>query len=99
MYRTSPDCNLFFRLSSVLCSGLQRRCRRVNGGARLVLPAGKTWALPGTSLLEFRWEVFNLLNRANLDLPNRNLRQPEFERRIFSAKNPREMQFGLRLAF
>ena len=57
----------------------------------------KTWT-PGASQLEFRWEIFNLFNRANFDLPSRIFGNPNFGR-IFSAKNPREMQFGLRLAF
>jgi hypothetical protein len=57
----------------------------------------KTWALSG-SRLEFRWEIFNLLNRANFDLPNRIFGTNNFGR-IFSAKSPREMQFGLRLSF
>ena len=57
----------------------------------------KTWALGG-SQLEFRWEIFNLLNRANFDLPNRIFGNPNFGR-IFSAKSPREMQFGLRFTF
>ena len=39
-----------------------------------------------------------LLNRANFDLPNRIFGTPNFGR-IFSAKNPREMQFGARLTF
>ena len=34
-------------------------------------------ALPGTSQLEFRWEIFNLFNRANFDLPNRIFGNPE----------------------
>ena len=58
----------------------------------------KTWQLSGQSALEFRWEVFNVLNRANFDLPNRIFGTPNFGR-IFSAKNPREMQFGVRLSF
>ncbi len=58
----------------------------------------KTWSLTDRSNLEFRWEIFNLLNRANFDLPNRVFGSPTFGR-IFSAKNPREMQFGLRLSF
>jgi hypothetical protein len=58
----------------------------------------KIWSVGTTSELEFRWEVFNLLNRANFDLPNRIFGSPNFGR-IFSAKNPREMQFGVRFAF
>jgi hypothetical protein len=68
------------------------------GYANVDFSLSKTWALPRASTLEFRWEIFNLLNRANFDLPNRIFGNPNFGR-IFSAKNPREMQFGLRLAF
>ncbi len=67
------------------------------GFANMDFALAKTWAL-GVSQLEFRWEIFNLFNRANFDLPNRIFGNANFGR-IFSAKNPREMQFGLRLAF
>jgi hypothetical protein len=67
------------------------------GFANVDFALAKNWTL-GASQLEFRWEVFNLLNRANFDLPNRIFGNPNFGR-IFSAKNPREMQFGIRLAF
>jgi len=68
------------------------------GFVNLDLAIAKTWSLPGTTNLEFRWEVFNLFNRANFDLPSRIFGTGNFGR-IFSAKNAREMQFGLRLAF
>ena len=68
------------------------------GWANIDVALAKTWRLAGTAELEFRWETFNLLNRANFDLPNRTFGSPNFGR-IFSAKNPREMQVGLRLAF
>jgi Carboxypeptidase regulatory-like domain len=68
------------------------------GFANLDLAIAKTWALAGTSQLEFRWEVFNLLNRANFNLPSRIFGTPNFGR-IFSAHDPREMQFGMKLTF
>ena len=68
------------------------------GFANMDFALAKTWRVAGGSDLEFRWEVFNLFNRANFDLPNRIFGSPSFGR-IFSAKNPREMQFGLRLSF
>jgi hypothetical protein len=68
------------------------------GFANVDLAIAKTWTVAGASQLEFRWEVFNLLNRANFDIPNRIFGTPNFGR-IFSAKNPREMQIGLRVAF
>jgi len=67
------------------------------GFANMDFALAKTWTM-GSPQLEFRWEIFNLFNRANFDLPNRIFGNPNFGR-IFSAKNPREMQFGLRLSF
>jgi hypothetical protein len=68
------------------------------GFANVDLALAKTWMVAGSRQLELRWEVFNLLNKANFDLPNRIFGTPNFGR-IFSAKNPREMQFGARLRF
>ncbi|OFW27526.1 MAG: hypothetical protein A3H97_22200 [Acidobacteria bacterium RIFCSPLOWO2_02_FULL_65_29] len=68
------------------------------GFANVDFAVAKTWRLAGTSLLEFRWEMFNVFNRANFDIPNRTFGTSNFGR-IFSAKSPREMQIGVRLAF
>jgi hypothetical protein len=68
------------------------------GFANVDFALAKTWSFAQRSELEFRWEIFNLLNRANFDLPNRIFGNLNFGR-IFSAKNPREMQFGLRVSF
>jgi len=54
--------------------------------------------LEGGTQLEFRWEVYNVFNRTNFDLPNRFFGSPNFGR-IFSSLNAREMQFRLRLSF
>jgi hypothetical protein len=68
------------------------------GYANVDFALAKNWPVGQAGVLEFRWEIFNLLNRANFDLPNRIFGNPNFGR-IFSAKSPREMQFGVRLAF
>ncbi len=67
------------------------------GLAVVDLSVQKDWHLD-RGRLEFRWEIFNLLNRANFDVPNRVFGTPNFGR-IFSALNAREMQFGLRYSF
>jgi hypothetical protein len=48
--------------------------------------------------LQVRWEIFNLLNHANFDVPNRVAFTPNFGR-IFSARPARQMQLGVKLLF
>ena len=64
----------------------------------LDLSVAKTWPLENARSLEFRWDVFNALNRANLDLPNRTFGTPNFGR-IFSARPSREMQLGVKVGW
>jgi Carboxypeptidase regulatory-like domain len=68
------------------------------GYANIDTAVQKDFVFGNGTRLEFRWEVFNLLNRANFDVPNRVAFTPNFGR-IFSAKPPRQMQFGLKLLF
>ena len=68
------------------------------GFVNLDFVVARTWPVGRNRGLEFRWEVFNALNAANFDLPNRIFGTPNFGR-IFSAKNPREMQVGIKLTF
>src|SRR4029077_18443767 len=72
-----------------------------NSGRNTVLAPGyadvdagvqKDIALGRRARLELRWEVFNLLNRVNYDVPNRIFGTPNFGR-IFSAQPARQMQF------
>jgi len=88
-----------FALPAPFAFGNARRNNVIGPGfANVDLAVAKTWTLAGTSQVEFRWEIFNLFNRANFDIPNRTFGTPNFGR-IFSAKNAREMQVGLRVAF
>jgi hypothetical protein len=48
--------------------------------------------------IQLRWEVFNLLNRTNFDVPNRIAFTPNFGR-IFSAQPARQMQLGVKVMF
>jgi len=44
-------------------------------------------------------QAFNLLNRANFNLPDAFADQPLTFGKIFSAQDPRQIQFALRLAY
>ena len=68
------------------------------GLATVDMSLQKRWLLAHGNRIEFRWEIFNLLNRANFNIPNRFFGNPNFGR-IFSALNAREMQFGFRYVF
>ena len=78
-----------------------------NSGRNTVLSPGyanvdtamqKNIELPNGVRLALRWEIFNLLNRANFDVPNRTAFTSNFGR-IFSSGPARQMQFGVKLIF
>jgi hypothetical protein len=62
------------------------------------LSAFKTFTIYKESSLQFRGEVFNVLNNVNLSAPNGILSSPAFGT-ISAANAPRIVQLGLRLSF
>ncbi len=58
----------------------------------------KQWSLPRERRVQFRAEFFNLLNTPNFDLPIGDFNNPNFGS-VTSAKDSRQIQFGLRLEF
>ena len=58
----------------------------------------KNTALTERVKLQFRAEAFNLFNHPNFNLPDNFLGSPTFGR-ITSARDPRHIQFGLKLLF
>ena len=58
----------------------------------------KNTALTERVNLQFRAEAFNLFNHPNFNLPDNFLGSPTFGR-ITSARDPRHIQFGLKLLF
>jgi len=58
----------------------------------------KNTALTESVKLQFRAEAFNLFNHPNFNLPDNFLGSPTFGR-ITSARDPRHIQFGLKLLF
>jgi hypothetical protein len=78
-----------------------------NAGRNLLIGPGswnldfalfKRFAIRENVNLNFRWEMFNALNHANLNNPRSNISVAN-PGRIDSASDARIMQFGLRLAF
>jgi len=88
-----------FALPAPFTFGSARRNSVIGPGfSSTDLSLARTWTVRGSRELEVRWEIFNLFNKANFDVPSRVFGTPNFGR-IFSAKDPREMQFGVKLAF
>jgi hypothetical protein len=52
----------------------------------------------GGRRLQFRWEIFNVMNKANFNNPTASLNSSNFGR-ILSAGDPRIMQFALKFDF
>jgi hypothetical protein len=68
------------------------------GLASLDLSLQKEWALRENQALQFRFDAFNALNRANFNLPGRILGASNFGV-ITSAQDPRELQLALKFLF
>ena len=58
----------------------------------------KNFSLEETRRLQFRAECFNLLNHANLRLPENDLESPAFGQ-ILQAGSPRLLQLALKVVF
>jgi hypothetical protein len=75
-----------------------RNTVRAPGYADLDAGVQKDIALFGAARLELRWEVFNLFNGVNFDVPNRIFGTANLGR-IFSAQPARQMQLALKVIF
>ncbi len=60
---------------------------------------GKRFDISERIKLEFRWEVLNILNHPTYGTPNRTVDSPDAGIIRATLSQPRQMQFGLRLAF
>jgi hypothetical protein len=68
------------------------------GLANLDLSLQKSWSLRENQMLQFRWDVFNVFNHPNFDLPGRIFGASNFGV-ITSAQDARELQFALKFMF
>ncbi|MBI1874198.1 MAG: TonB-dependent receptor [Acidobacteria bacterium] len=59
----------------------------------------RRFGLTGESALEFRWEIFNLLNSVQLGLPDTNISNRTAGTITNLAGDPRVMQFAVRVIF
>jgi hypothetical protein len=67
--------------------------------ATVDLALKRAFVLHEQVILTAEAESFNMLNRVNFNLPDAFADQPLTFGKIFSAKDPRQIQFALRLAF
>ena len=58
----------------------------------------RAFKTPGGQSLQFRWEIFNVINHVNYDAPVTALNNANFGR-ILTAGDPRIMQFALKVDF
>ena len=75
-----------------------RNSVRGPGYADIDAAVQREFSLSNGVRLQLRWEVFNLLNHTNFDVPNRIAFTPNFGR-IFSAQPARQIQLGAKLLF
>jgi hypothetical protein len=75
-----------------------RNAVQAPGYASVDVSLQKRLALASGTRLEIRWDIFNLLDRANFNVPNRVAFTPNFGR-VFSALPPRQMQLGIKFIF
>jgi hypothetical protein len=76
-----------------------RNILRGPGLATVDLSLRRTFSLRERKTLTAEAQAFNTLNRANFNLPDAFADQPLTFGKIFSAKDPRQIQFALRLSF
>jgi hypothetical protein len=76
-----------------------RNIVRGPGLATVDVSLSRQFTLAERGSLQFQAQAFNLLNRANFDLPEHFADAPATFGKIFSAKAPRQVQFSLRFSF
>ena len=67
--------------------------------SRVDLSVTKAFRFTESARLELKGEVFNLLNRANFDIPDNDFVSRDFGRLTRTIGGPRVMQFGARFIF
>jgi hypothetical protein len=58
----------------------------------------KNFRVTESKQLQFRAELFDVLNRTNLRLPDSDISSPTFNH-ILAAESPRQVQFALKFMF
>lgn len=88
-----------FKVNAIGTIGAGRRNQlRAPGLWNIDYSAFKEFGIRERARVQFRGELFNLLNHANLGAPNTTVTSPLFGQ-ITSAMSPRIVQFGLKLLF
>jgi hypothetical protein len=96
------DASAFQRLDTVANAGqFGTEGRNVNVGPAYAdwdFGAFKNFKVTESKQLQFRAELFNVLNRTNFRLPDCDISSPTFNN-ILSAQAPRQVQFALKFMF
>ena len=93
-FNPSPLCTAFGQSGS-----LGRNVLRAPAQSRLDLGIMKSTRISEDVALEFGWDIFNVLNRANFATPDYELGSPDFGRITSTVGGPRVMQFRAKLKF
>ena len=62
------------------------------------LAVTRSFKTPAGQTLQFRWEIFNVINKVNYNAPTTALNSANFGR-ILAAGDPRIMQFAFKVDF
>jgi hypothetical protein len=101
--RQSPsrwfDTTAFQRITPGTWGNEGRNMLRTAGVVQLDMGLAKQFNIVREDKLEFRWEVFNVLNHSDFGVPVNDLNSATFGRVLSTTVPERQMQFALKFLF
>jgi outer membrane receptor protein involved in Fe transport len=93
------DTAAFQRITPGTWGDERRNILRTGGVTAFDLGLAKQFNVVRENKLEFRWEVFNVLNHSNFGVPVNDFNSPTFGRVLSTTVPERQMQFALKYLF